>query len=204
MERILIIGSGALARDFVDIFGSDAFVGSYVDPQYAATPVGGLPVFVGWQEARARASHYIIGVADIEHRKRARLDAENAGLVPASPMISEKAIVSADANLSRGCIITHFAIIGPFARLDEDVLIMHSVLVAHDSSVGINSVLCSGVCLGGYVEIGAECFIGANAVLAPRIKIGTGSFVGAGASCLRDAEAESSLIGNPARRTLKR
>lgn len=200
MEKILIIGSGALARDFVDIFGRDAFVGSYVDPQFSATPVGGLPVFTNWQEARTRASHYIIGVSAIEHRERARLNALNAGLLPASPMISHAAIISPDASLFPGCVVTHFAVVGPSARLCEDVLVMHSAIVAHDSIVDVNSVLCVGVCLGGYVQIGAGCFIGANSVLAPKVKIGRSSFVAAGAACLRDAGPGSLLIGNPARR----
>ncbi|OGA47075.1 MAG: hypothetical protein A3F74_15290 [Betaproteobacteria bacterium RIFCSPLOWO2_12_FULL_62_58] len=203
MEKILIIGSGALARDFVDIFGPHAFVGSYVDPGFSATPVGGLPVFLDWQEALTQASHYIIGVSDIEHRKRARLNALNAGLSPASPMISDRAIVSAHASLSPGCVVTHFAVVGPFVRLCEDVLVMHSAIVAHDSIVDVNSVLCTGVCLGGYVQIGAECFIGANSVLAPSVKIGRGSFIAAGASCFRDAEPGSLLVGNPARKAKK-
>ena len=198
-EKILLIGSGALARDFVESFGRDAFVAIYVDPQFPVTQIDGLPVFTDWKEARDRASHYVIGFSDIEQRERVRGHAKSAGLLPASPFISRFAVIASDASLSPGCAVGHFAVVGPSARLCEDVLVMHSAVIAHDASVGVNTLLCAGARLGGYVQIGSGCFVGPNAVVSPRVKIGSNSHIAGGASCFRDAEAYSVLIGNPAR-----
>jgi sugar O-acyltransferase (sialic acid O-acetyltransferase NeuD family) len=201
MNGIILIGAGSLSRDLIDCFGSATFAGIYVDPQFPAAPIGGLPIVSDWESARKIASHYVLGVSDIEHRERARRAAANAGLTPAAPLVSHTAIVAADATLAAGCTVGHMAVIGPSARLDEDTLVMHAAIVAHDTVIGPNCVLCAGVSLGGYVGIGARTFVGSNAVIAPRVSIGAGAYIAAGAACFRDAEPGSRWIGNPARRS---
>jgi len=200
MQAVLLIGAGALARDIVDGFGADAFVAAYVDPEFATASLAGVPVVTDWQEARRRASHYVLATADVAYRQRARAMARAASLPPAPAMVSSLARVAGDACLGAGCLIGHFAVIGPAARLGEDTLVMHSALVAHDASVGEGSVICAGACVNGNVHIGPRCFIGPNAVLMPKIEFGHDCLIAAGAACFRGAPALSSLIGNPARR----
>lgn len=202
MQGIVLIGAGALSRDLIDCFGAQAFAGIYVDPQFAAGSIGGLPLFTSWTDVRKVASRYILGVSDIVHRERARAAARNADLTPAAPMVSRLAIVASDAILAPGVVIGHLAVIGPAASLDEDVLVMHAAIVAHDAVVQANTVLCAGVSLGGYVRVGNNTFIGSNAVLVPGLKIGAGCHIAAGAACFHDSEPAGSWIGNPARRAL--
>lgn len=201
MEKILLIGAGALARDFVDLFVTNAFVGAYVDPQFAkAETLDGVRILTDWKRAVARATSYILATSSITHRERARSLAAVAGLPAAPPLISPMARIAKTATLGRGCVITHFSAVGPGARLGPDCLIMHGVVVGHDSVVEENVVFCPGVCVGGYVRIGAGCFVGTNSVLAPKVNIGCDGFISAGAACLRDAPANSLLMGNPAKR----
>jgi len=199
MERVLLIGAGALARDILGVFGQDKFVATYVDPEFPTTPLGRLPIVASWAAARQLASHYVIAVSDVEHRRRAQRNAADIGLLPAPPLIARTAIVAADAAVAPGCLVGHFAVIGPSARLQENALVMHSAIVAHDSHVGSNTVLCAGVCLSGCVHIGNDCFVGPNSALAPGVQIGDGSFIAAGSSCFRNAAPGSRLIGSPAR-----
>ena len=199
-KGILLIGAGALARDIVDCFGAGTFIAAYVDPKFAVAAVGVVPMVTDWDEARRRASHYVLGVSDIAHRERARNAAAAAGLLPAAPLVSSLARVAGDAQLAPGCMVGHFAVIGPAARLGVDTLLMHAAIVAHDSSVEEGSVLCAGACINGNAAIGPRCFVGPNAVVLPNVRIGHDSFVAAGAVCFRDAPARSFLLGNPARR----
>jgi len=201
MEKILLIGAGALACDFIDLFGQDRFVAAYVDPQFAqGDSVDGVPICTDWQQAVRLASHYVLAVSSIDHRERARSLAAEAGLELASPFVSPTARVAKSATLARGSAIGHFAVIGPAAQLGSDCLIMHGAVVGHDSRIEDNVVVCAGVCIGGYATVGARSFVGTNAVLAPKVSVGSNSFIAAGAACLRDAPEKSRLIGNPAKR----
>lgn len=201
MERILLIGAGALARDIIDLFGSDKFVAAYVDPQFSqAATVDGIPVCTDWQQAVRLASHYVLAVSSIDHREKACALAARVGLEPATPLVSETARIAKSAALARGSVIGHFSAVGPAAQIGLNCLIMHGVVVGHDSVIKDDVVICAGVCIGGYVTIGARSFVGTNAVMAPKISVGSDSFIAAGAACLRDAPANSRLIGNPAKR----
>lgn len=201
MEKILLIGAGALACDIIDVVGADKFVAAYVDPQFAqADTVEGIRIYTDWKQAVQLASHYAIAVSSIDHRERARALAAEAGLEPSSPFVSTTARISRKATLARGCMVGHFSAIGSSAQLGLNCLIMPGVVIGHNSIIEDNVVVCAGVCIGGYVTIGAGSFIGTNAVLAPKISVGSKCFIAAGAACLRDAPANSKLIGNPAKR----
>ena len=201
MDKIILIGAGALARDIVGVFGHERFVGLYVDPQFQGTKFGELPVLSNWADVRKIATCYVLGVSDIAHRDRVRLMARAEGLHPCAPLVPPSAIVAADARLASGSAIGQMVVIGPAARLGEDSIVMHSAIVAHDSVIGENTVLCAGVCIGGHVQVGAQTFVGSNAVLAPKVKFGAGCYIAAGAACFRDADPGSRWIGNPARRS---
>lgn len=201
MKGVLLIGAGALARDIIDLVGADRFAAAYVDPQFAVASVSGVPVVTSWEEARQRASHYILATSNIAHREIARRLATAAALLPAPAVISALARIASDARIGAGCVVGHFAVIGPTAHLGEDTLVMHSAIVAHDSVVEECSVICAGACVNGNVRIGPRCFIGPNAVLVPKLQFGHDSVVAAGAACFRDAPAHSFLVGNPARRS---
>lgn len=201
MEKILLVGAGALARDIIDLIGADRFVAAYVDAEFIqADSVDGVRICKEWRQAAQLASHYVLAVSSIEHRERASVLAAGAGLEPASPIVSITSRIASKATLARGCVVGHFSTVGPAVRIGLNSLIMHGVVVGHDSVIEENVVVCAGVCLGGYVTIGTRSFVGTNAVVAPKVNVGSDSFVAAGAACLRDAPANSRLIGNPAKR----
>jgi len=200
MEKILLIGAGALARDIIDAFGAERFAAAYVDPEFSQTSViAGVPVCTDWREAVKLAPHYILAIASPTHRAQARARADELGLRPAPALATHLAYVAKSAKLDPGCLVGHFSTIGPEAHLEEHVLVMHNNVVGHDVLVGQCAVLCAGVMVGGYARIGARTFVGTNAVIGPHVNIGNESWVAAGAACLRDAPAGSRLVGNPAR-----
>jgi sugar O-acyltransferase (sialic acid O-acetyltransferase NeuD family) len=204
MEKVLLIGAGALACDLIDLVGADKFVAAYVDPQFAqAESVDGVRICTDWNQAMQLASHYVLAVSSTEHRARARARAVEAGLEPSSPIVSTSARIARSATLARGCAVGYFSAVGPGARIGLDCLIMHGVVIGHNSIIEENVVVCAGVCMGGYVTIGAHSFVGTNAVLAPKVSVISGCFIAAGAACLRDVPANSLMIGSPARRHVK-
>ena len=74
MEKLLLLGAGALAADLIDLFGAAAFVGAYVDPAFQrATQVDGVTIQSDWASAVSVASHYVLASSSIEHRARCRV-----------------------------------------------------------------------------------------------------------------------------------
>ena len=202
-QKILLIGSGTLARDIVSVLGRDLFAGTYVDPGFPVTPVEELPVYTDWDEARRHVTHYALGILDRGHRQRAREAAGRAGLLPCTPLVHPSAQVAATAFLSPGCLVGYFSVIGPVAWLEEDILVMYSAVISHDTVIGSNSVILHGAYVGGYTRVGEGCFVGVNATLAPNISVGDNAFVAAGAACFRDVPPDCTLVGNPARITAR-
>jgi maltose O-acetyltransferase len=49
------------------------------------------------------------------------------------------------------------------------------------------------------VEIGANCWIGMGTCILPGVQIGAGCVVGAGSVVVKDLEAYSIAVGNPAK-----
>lgn len=204
MQRVILIGAGALSRDIIEGFGVDRFVGVYVDPDFYVEEFGGLKVYSDWHEVKAIATHYVLGLADIDYRKKVRGVLSEIGLQPADPLIASSAKVASNATIGCGSIIGEFVAVGPSAQIADDVLVMHTCVVAHDTQIRSNVVLCAGVCLGGYVKFGAGCFVGANAVFSPKTDVGADCYIAAGAACLRDVPSGSFVIGNPGRRVARR
>ncbi len=201
MEKVLLLGAGALAADLIDLFGAAAFVGAYVDPAFQrATHVDGVTIQSDWASAVSAASHYVLASSSIEHRARASAQAERAGLHPASPMVSPTSRLARTAKLAPGGVVGHFCAVGPATSVGMHGLLMHGVVLGHDAVLGDNVVVCAGAAIAGYVKIGSGSFIGTLAVLAPNIELGRDCVVGAGAACLRSAPHRSLLVGNPARR----
>lgn len=201
MERLILIGAGALALDVYEQFAGDrTFCGALVDPEYAGSSrVPELPLLTDWDQAAQIATHYVLAIADIEQRRRMRTIARNHGLEAPAPLISARANVSRSSTIGAGCVVGPFCWIGAQARLAADCLLMNHIIAGHDCDIEENVVFCPGANFAGYTRIGANSFVGSNAVIPPNIRIGSGSFIAAGAACLRDAAEGSFLIGNPAR-----
>lgn len=198
-RKLLLIGSGALARDIIEMFGVERFAGHYVDPRFASTANSRLPIFSDWSVARGAADHYVLALIDFEQRVRLGAEARAIGLTTSPCLVSERAVIASDAQIGRGTIIGHFSVVGPGARVGNEVLVMNSVQVAHDVTVDDHAVMATGATLGGHSRVGRGVFVGLNATVVPRVNIAAGSYIAAGASCHRDVDTAARLVGNPAR-----
>ena len=198
-ERRLLIGAGALARDIVELAGTELFCAVYVDPQFAAGSFFGLPVITDWAAAGAQATHYVSGFLDLPRRRAMQLAAAAAGLLPASALVSASATVSKAATLAPGCVIATHVNVGAMTTIGRDVLLMHNAVIGHDSRLGNNSIVLPGAWVGGHVTVGEDVLLGANSVTAPGLSIGSRCVLAPGAACLKSLPADSTLIGNPGR-----
>lgn len=198
-ERIVLIGTGAVAEEIVEIFGAARFVACFTEPAFASQVRVDLPLMMQIEQLGSIASHFILGFSGHEARERLRQQLMAMGLRPALPLISPMAQVSPSAILARGAMIGHFACIGARAIIGSDTLIMHSASIAHDSMISNDVFIGQGAKISGHARIGERSSLGANAVVARSVLIGANVNIASGAVCFRDIHDGYSAIGNPAR-----
>ena len=204
-EKIALLGAGALAREYISIYGQERFSIVYVDPAYKGeeTHVNGIEIESDWSRMLTQASHYVLAVADQKTRSVMQERARSHGLIQCEPLVYPGSFIAPTARLGRGSIVTCFVAIGDRTEIAEDVLMMHHISAGHDCQIGELSVLCPGVILGGGTILGRNCFVGGNATTAPRVRIGDEAMISAGAACLTDVPAAGLAIGSPARRVAR-
>jgi len=110
-------------------------------------------------------------------------------------------------SIGTGCVIEHHV------KIEDGVRIHSSVFIPEFSVLHVGCWIGPRVCftnakyptlpgvkdnLSG-PEIGPGAIIGANATLLPGVTIGDGAMVGAGAVVTHDVEANTVVVGNPAR-----
>ncbi len=83
--------------------------------------------------------------------------------------------------------------------IGSDCLIMAHSHIGHDVLIGDNVEICSGSIVGGYVIIEDGAKIKLNSVIRPRLNIGKNAIVGMGSIVIKDVEANTTVIGSPAK-----
>jgi len=119
-------------------------------------------------------------------------------------LIHPSASVSPSANLGRNVFVGAQAIIGMNATIGDGVTLNALSSIEHDNNVGAFTFLGTGAILCGRIETGPGVFIGGGATIKPGTKIGARTTIGTGAVLVKDADADSVYIGNPARKLERR
>ena len=88
--------------------------------------------------------------------------------------------------------------IGSKCKIDMSNSISHNVIINENVS------LVSGNNIYGSVNIGANTYIAGSCTVRNQIKIGSNAFIGMGAVVLKDVEANTTVVGNPAKPFIKK
>ena len=216
-EPIIILGTGGNCIDILDAIQEinarapqPLFTClGFLDDQASlwGTQVQGLPVLGGLNAAaRYPDSRFVNGIGSTRtYAKKLEIIA-STGLPPErfAAIIHPSASVSRMAAVGRGVVILQQVTVASNARLGDHVMVLPNSVISHDDRIGEGSILAGGVCVSGGVEIGACCYLGSNSSVREHCKIGDRSLVGMGSVVLKDIEADSVVVGNPARLLRKR
>ena len=115
-------------------------------------------------------------------------------------LVHPRAMVAASARIGAGCFIAAGAIISARAEVGDGTIINHGAVVDHDCTVGAVSHVAPNSTLGGGVKLGDRVLIGAGATVLPGLTVGSDTIVGAGAVLTRNAPAQCTMVGIPAKR----
>lgn len=99
--------------------------------------------------------------------------------------------IGAHNNISRGS--AGDTIIEDYVKLDA------FVYIGHDVKLGKNVQIAAGGVVGGFTEIEENVFTGFHATMRNRIRLEEEAMVGMGAVVTKNVEAQTVVIGNPAK-----
>lgn len=114
-------------------------------------------------------------------------------------IIHPTASVSRTAQLGQGVVIFQNVTVTSRVVIGDHVMVLPNTVLSHDDAIGAYTSIAGGASVSGSVRVGEACYLGANVCVKEGVTIGAGSLVGMGSVVLRDIEANTVVVGNPAR-----
>ncbi|RXT14001.1 DapH/DapD/GlmU-related protein [Ammoniphilus sp. CFH 90114] len=101
-------------------------------------------------------------------------------------------------EIGEGCILPEGCMVGQYTRLGNFVVIRSRGYIAHDVMVEDNVFIGPNATIGGNSVIESGSFIGMGAIIM-NTKVGKNSVVGAGSVVIKEVEAQTVVVGVPAK-----
>ena len=118
--------------------------------------------------------------------------------------IHPSAVISASVKMGNGVMIAANTTINPMTEIGTGVVCNTSSSIDHECIIGDFSFIAPGAVLCGNVKVGRSSFVGANAVVRQGVTIGNNVVIGAGTVVIKDIPDNTTVIGNPARKLVKK
>lgn len=169
------------------------------DQSLAGSDVLGIPVLGGRGWLGGRSVAVAVAVGSPAGRRRAWEAVRTSGELRA-PVLVHPA-----AHVGRGCALGDGSIVGASAVLTTDVkggdfvYVNTAATVSHNCRLADFTTLAPGAHLAGNVRVAEGADIGIGASVVQGIEIGRWSVVGAGAVVIKDVDADTTVVGCPAR-----
>jgi sugar O-acyltransferase (sialic acid O-acetyltransferase NeuD family) len=216
-QPIYVFGAGGLTADFTamidevpDIVGSDGNrydIQAFTETSPSSSTFMDKPViseerFRGIAGSNAQTHLFVLVGSPTD---RERLVASLAHLQITYPSFAHPSVnVHRTDSRADGVIVGQNVVISANVRIERHAYINIGGIVGHDVTIREFASIGPGACLNGNVEIRRACDIGATAAFRPGVTVGDESVIGMGAVVVRNVEAGTTVVGNPARLTLKR
>ncbi len=204
-QRIILIGAGGHSKSVADSIDAEqyALVG-FLD-NYKTGTHWGAPIF-GKDPKDVpdyKSYKYFVSIGDVKARKMWYEKLQAYGLETVN-IIDKTAIISPSAKIGTGNFIGKYAIINADAVIGDNNVINTRALVEHECVVGSHTHLSTGSVINGNVVVEDEVFFGSCAVCNGQMKIGHGAIVGSGSVVIGPVEADTTVVGVPAKMIKRR
>jgi sugar O-acyltransferase (sialic acid O-acetyltransferase NeuD family) len=161
--------------------------------------------FLSWLESHdARSLLFVVAVGGTRGGDRLVVHdyLRRRGLKPLS-LVHRTAFVDASSRLGAGAQVAAMAVVSVGCEIGTQFIANTNSTVDHDCVIGDGVHVMPGATIAGEVVIGDRASIGANATVLPRLRVGEGAIVGAGAVVTTDVPPCTTVVGVPARSTLR-
>jgi sugar O-acyltransferase (sialic acid O-acetyltransferase NeuD family) len=109
-----------------------------------------------------------------------------------------------EIKIGEGAIVMAGTVITSNVKIGIGCLINPNCTISHDCIIGDFVEISPGVNITGKCTIGNNCSIGTGAIILPGITIGNNAVIGAGAVVTKNVEAETTMVGVPAKNFIKK
>ncbi len=206
--KLLLYGAGGLAKEIYDIVircYSDKYDKIYFIDDFAEETPFYQSERIHFDSIKTRFENLddfegVVAVGEPAYRDKLSKRFDDIGISLAT-IIDKTALISPTASIEKGTIVCEFSTVHADVELGRSVLIQPYSDVGHDIKVGNYSVLSSNCAPGGESVFGERVYVGMNATTKEKITVGNDSIIAMGASVFRDVDAETIVVGNPARVT---
>lgn len=208
-KKLVVYGIGETAEIVADYFNHDSsyeVVAFTVDREYLKEEtLLGLPV-IPLDEVTSKfppASHQMFAAASFGKLNRGRTamykKAKALGYTLAS-YVSSHAFVWHNVEIGDNVFIFENNVIQYKVKIGNNVILWSGNHIGHQTVIEDNCFISSHVVISGFCTIGSSSFLGVNTSFNDGVKFGKDSVTGNGTIIVRETEAGSIFVGNPAKR----
>ena len=196
-----------MGQEVADLVGAAAADGSawrlvgFVDDDAAlhGREVLGVPVFGDLEWLSGRAVLVAVAVARRQWRCRVRDRLRSAGITPAPGLVHPAAYVGVGCHVGEGTIVAAQAALTADVHVGAFAIVNAGATVSHNCRLADFATVAPGAHLAGNVRVGEGADIGIGSAVVQGRTIGAWSIVGAGAVVIDDVQADTTVVGCPAR-----
>ena len=202
MQRVLIIGSGGLARDFLSWFGTTVEVVGFVTrnlEDHARYQLPGSVFLDGAGPAEVDADAAVLAIGTPTLKQRLANELQELGF-SFPTFVHPSAVIAPTAQLGRGVIICPQCVVSPDVVMGDFSYLNYSSGVGHNTVVGAFTQINPGAQIGGNCTIGEAALIGSGSVILHERTIGERAVIASGAAIFGRVAAGVTMMGNPASR----
>lgn len=208
-KKLVVYGTGETAEIVADYFNHDSVydvVAFTVDREFLKEDtLLGLPV-IPLDEVTDKfppATHEMFAAASFGKLNRGRTamykKARELGYTLAS-YVSSHAFVWHNVEIGDNVFIFENNVVQYKVKIGNNVILWSGNHIGHQTVIEDNCFISSHVVISGFCTIGSSSFLGVNTSFNDGVKFGKDSVTGNGTIIVRETEAGSIFVGNPAKR----
>jgi sugar O-acyltransferase (sialic acid O-acetyltransferase NeuD family) len=204
---LVILGAGGMGQELADIVSAAVADGTpwrligFIDENSSlhGRDVLGFPVLGDHRWLSAHRAAVAIGVGAPAVRRSAWAAALSVGAVNAPALVHPTAYLGLGVELGAGTVVGAQAVMTADVVVGRFGIVNAGATVSHNARLSDFATVAPGAHLAGNVHLGEGADVGIGASVTQGNAIGEWAIVGAGAVVIGDVEANTTVVGCPAR-----
>ena len=202
VTELVIYGAGGMGQEVADLAqAAGRHVLGFVDdrPGLPGQKILDLPVLGDRSWLVGKEVPVFVAVGAPAARRRVCQALAGLGVQEPPALVHPTAYVGLDCEVGAGSVIAATATVTADVQVGRFVIVNIGATVSHNSRLADFATVAPGVHLAGSTTVGEGADIGIGSCSIQGLGIGAWSVVGAGAAVIRDVEANTTVVGCPAR-----